>query len=63
MLIKNNTMTLIAANNSEEINIIASDLEADQNQAVRPPEATLQPKKVTKNWKKTVICRISAIVP
>ena len=56
MLIKNNTMTLVASNNPEDINIIASDLDADRNQAEQPPEATLQPKKTTKNWKKTVVC-------
>lgn len=56
MLIKNNTMTLVTSNNPEEINIIASDLDADRNQAVQPPETALQPKKVTKNWKKTVVC-------
>jgi len=56
MFVKNNTMTLVAANNPEEINIIASDLEVGRNQAAPPPQLTSQPKKAVKSWKKTVVC-------
>ena len=44
MLIKNNTMTLMASGNFEETNVMTSELKPNK------------PEKVVKNWKKNVVC-------